>query len=367
MGAQQAAGVFHDWAWSEGLIPDGPMAPVTSQAADLALVRPVTDLGKQILRAKQIQGVAFNEPRNEIVVFTKRVAPASKRQLASLPTMVDDVHIKYRQGVQTPIGGLPSAPFGGPAYTVRNVGAAAVYTCGSSISVGNFREAGTMGSLVRDAKGVMHGLSNNHVSGSCSFAGIGLPILAPGVFDVVPNALPPFTIGFHAASLPMIAGSVDNVNPKGNLDAAMFRIANEARVSSYQGTAYDTPAQAAPLTANIEVEKVGRTTGHTRGRVLGQIHGAHPILYSAALYNFTGVVSFDPVFAIVGIGDLFSDNGDSGALITTIDANGQRFAAGIVVGGMNDGSAPGGKTTIALPIQPILQALGATLITGHNI
>jgi hypothetical protein len=101
--------------------------------------------------------------------------------------------------------------------------------------------------------------------------------------------------------------------------------------------------------------------------VIGQIYGAHPIQYSVPLYQFSGVVPFDPVFAIAGIGQLFSDNGDSGSLVTTIDQNGQRKAVGIVVGGKNDGSAPGGKTTIALPILPILQGLGVTLVSGLNI
>jgi hypothetical protein len=165
----------------------------------------------------------------------------------------------------------------------------------------------------------------------------------------------------------MIPGSADNVDPKKNLDAAIFKIARDGDVSSYQGTAYDTPAQIGTLEANLEVDKVGRTTGHTRGRVIGQIHGAHPISYSAPLYGFNGVVSFDPVFAIAGQGGLFSDNGDSGALITTVDSQGQRIAVGIVVGGMNDGSAPGGKTTVALQIAPILTAFQAILVSGHNV
>lgn len=367
MHTSEAARIFHDWAVSEGLMPDGPVAPITSTNVEFAQIAPVTEAGKQFLRAKQVQGVAFNEPRHEIVVFTKRVAPSSKKQLQALPSAIADVQIVYRQGVQNPIGHEPSVPFGGPAYVVRNSGAATFYTCGSSISVGNCRDAGTLGCLVRDAAGTLYGLSNNHVSGSCSFAGVGLPIVAPGIFDVVPGALPPFTLGFHANSLPFLAGSADNVDPKLNQDAAIFRIANDALVSSYQGSSFDSPATAIPLAADMEVEKVGRTTQHTRGKVLGQVYGSHAIQYQAALYSFAGFVSFDPVFAITGLGGLFSDNGDSGSLITTIDSDGQRKAVGIVVGGRTDSSAPGGKTTIALPILPILQALGVSLVTGHNV
>jgi hypothetical protein len=163
----------------------------------------------------------------------------------------------------------------------------------------------------------------------------------------------------------MVAGSADNINAKGNLDAAVFRIPNEELVSSYQGNHYDTPNQTGRLMPDMDVEKVGRTTRHTFGRVLGQVHGAHSVLYTAPLYGFNGSVFFDPVFAIAGKTELFSDLGDSGSLITTVDAAGNRLAVGIVVGGMNDGSAPGGKVTIALPIEPILQALETTLVYGH--
>jgi hypothetical protein len=118
---------------------------------------------------------------------------------------------------------------------------------------------------------------------------------------------------------------------------------------------------------NMEVEKVGRATQHTKGRVIGQMYGAHPVQYSSTLYGFSGFVFFDPVFSIAGHGQLFSDQGDSGSLMTSIDQSGQRIAVGIVIGGMTDGSAPGGKTTIGLPILPILQGLGVTLVGRHNV
>jgi hypothetical protein len=362
-----AARVFFEWASSEGLVPDKPLQDKQSTDAEFALVTPKTDPGIALLRSKQIEAVAFNDQTQQISVFTKRVAPKSKRHLALLPNRVDDVTIKYRQGVQEPIGGLPSSPHGGPAFVVRPAGGSNRYTCGSSISVGNYRDAGTIGCLVRDANGSLFGLTNNHVSGGCNFAGVGLPIVAPGIYDVVPNGLNPFTLGLHVRSLTMVPGSADNIDPTLNYDAAIFRISDQSMVTSFQRDVYDTPAGDVPLLPNMIVEKVGRTTGHTQGRVVGQIFGAHSVRYSAPLYAFNGDVFFEPVFAITGTVDVFSDNGDSGSLITTLDQNGQRFAVGIVVGGMNDGSAPGGKTTIALPIQPILAGLGVTLVSGHNV
>jgi hypothetical protein len=55
-------------------MPDGPTAPVEATPADMALIQPIKDKGKLILRAKQVQSVAFNEPQEEIIVFTKRQA-----------------------------------------------------------------------------------------------------------------------------------------------------------------------------------------------------------------------------------------------------------------------------------------------------
>lgn len=366
MDSIEAARIFHDWAYAEGFMPDAQAQP-TSTAADYAKIQNVTDKGRQLLRAKGVQAIASNDVRDRIIVFTKRATPASKKQLALLPTAIDNIEIEYRQGVQQPIGTAPILPFGGPAYIIRNSGGANRYTCGSSISVGNFREAGTLGCLVRDAQGEVFGLSNNHVSGSCSFAGIGLPILAPGVFDVVPNGLPPFTIGFHHVSLPMVSGAPDNVQWMNNSDAAIFKLANPAQVSSFQGSFYDTPAAVGPLSDDLQVEKVGRTTGRTSGRVIGQVFGAFGISYTAAQYGFAGVVYFEPVYSIVGIGAAFSAGGDSGSLITSVDENGVRNAVGIVVGGMQDSKAPGECITIALPIAPILQNLGVTLLSGHNV
>ncbi|RZL04511.1 MAG: hypothetical protein EOP36_00420 [Rubrivivax sp.] len=367
MPAVEAAAIFHDWAFMEGLMPEGPLAPLTSTPAQFASIEPLTDMGRQWLRAKQVQSVGSNALDSKIIVFLKRAASVSKKQLNLLPKRIGQVEITYRQGLQVPITGVTSTPFGGPAYVVRMANGQDVYACGSSVSVGNARDAGTFGALVRDANGVLFGLSNNHVTGGCSFAGVGMPILAHGVYDIAPNSLPPFTIGFHAAALPMVPGSSDNVDPTVNLDAATFRIADEAKVTSFQGNAYDTPFLSSSLAAGMSVEKVGRTTGHTRGTVVARIHGAFPVAYSAAQHNFNGSVSFTPVFAIAGTGDLFSDSGDSGSLVTTIDQNGARRAVGIVIAGTADSGAAGGKLTIVLPIEPTLQKLGVTLVSNHNI
>lgn len=366
MDSLTAARIFHDWAYREGTMDD-PSAPVTSTAEDFALIDNVTEKGIQLLRAKRVRAVGFNDSLKSVIVFTKRAAPGSKRQLATLPKAVDDVEIRYRQGVPNAIGDDPPTAQGTPAYVVRTTGTSTYYTCGSSISVGNNREAGTLACLVRNPAGELFGLTNNHVSGGCSYAGVGLPIVAPGIFDVAPGGLNPFTLGFHNHALPLVSGSPDNVNPKTNLDAAIFKLLTVDTVSSFQRDIYDTPSITGPISPGMTVEKVGRTTGHTTGIVISQVYGANHVVYQAQLYGFSGAVFFDPLFAIAGNTVQFSDSGDSGSLITTVDGAGNRRAIGIIVGSMNDGTAPGGKATLALPIEPILAGLGVTLVSGHHV
>lgn len=365
METEVAARIFYDWAATEGLIKD-PIEP-KSNVNEFAAIAPVQDSGKTLLRAKQVQAVGFNEPERQIVVFTRKAVPISKKAMSALPQTVDDVEITYRQGAQETIGEPPSLPYGGPPYSMRQSAGANRYTCGSSVSVGNYRDAGTMGCLVRNATGDLFGLSNNHVTGACNYANVNLPIVAPGIADVVAGGQLPFTIGLHAQALSMVAGSPDNIDHLANFDAAIFKILDGDIVSSYQRDAYDTPAVVAQLSPNLQVEKVGRTTGRTHGKVISQIYGPLSILYNTPLYEFTGHVFFEPAFAISGTGGaLFSDHGDSGSLITTVE-NGVRRGVGIVVGGMADKSAPGGKTTIALPLAPLLAKLQLTLVSGHNV
>lgn len=323
-----------------------PQNQATASAQEIALIQPMNDIGKSILREKQLQAVGFNEVEREVIAFTKRAASASKKLKQHLPAAVDDIPIKYRQGAQHAITPGVTVPLGGPTFVVRPSAGRPRYTCGSSISVGNHRDAGSLGCLVRDAAGELFGLSNNHVSASCSYAGIGMPILAPGVIDVAPNSLTPFTVGFHQRALPMVAGSADNVSPADNMDAAIFRIHDPQLVSSFQGNAYDTPTQTVPLTAGLTVEKVGRTTGHTRGVVISQFVGAHAIQYRADIYGFSGIVYFSPMFAVIGVGAEFSTAGDSGSLVVALLPGGERRAVGIVVGGMSDSAAPGGTVSV---------------------
>lgn len=362
MTVQEAANKFASWAAAEGFFEGYGQANI----ADGELLDHISDDGRRILRQRQVTQVGFDSPQGKVLVYLRRAVPG-KKLLEKLPAAIDGFSLEYVQGVEQPVGSNHTQPMGCPAWRIRQAAGQARYTCGSSISVGNYMDAGTLGALVRDQAGQLYGLSNNHVCGSCNHADVGLPILAPGVFDVVAGGLDPFTIGYHASTLQMTPGSVTIVNPGNNHDAAIFRIGNENLLTSYQGDSYDTPSAVAPMVAGMKVEKVGRTTGWTTGTVQCQIAGPMPINYTAPNYGFNGRVFYDPAFYITGETDVFSDNGDSGSLIVTTLPDGSRAAVGLVVGGSSSGSVPGGKLTIALPIMSVLATLNLMLVSGHNI
>jgi hypothetical protein len=309
---------------------------------------------ESVLRHRGISAVAFNDATNEVIVFTERNVQVGEKKLLPV-TVGEEITIRYIHGGMAQAGSPPSATTPSP-YVIRNN----AFACGGSIHPAKSIGAGTLGCLVRDAGGTLFGLTNNHVSGMCNYANLGEKILAPGHVDITADGLDPFTLGYHVRGLPMVQGLPDNVDISTNNDAALLRIANENQVSSFQGNSYDTPVNAFDLLPGQTVEKVGRTTGHTQGAVIGQIIGPHPVRYSTAGFG-DHVSFFDPVFAIQGPagGDPFSQPGDSGSLIT-IQQNGERFAVGLVFAGNGNG------ISFALPLIPILATLDVTLVSAHN-
>jgi hypothetical protein len=357
------ADVLHAWLVSEGLFTSSVRPPIEGALAMVDQLEPLTDAGKDILRSKGVHLLLVNNVDQQITVFLKRARP-SKRQLAALPKVSGGSTIEYRQGVAKEISGTPPQARGKPFYVIQQAGSDR-YACGSSISLGNCRDAGTLGALVKDADGVIYGLSNNHVTGGCNYAQKMMPVVAPGVFDVTPLGFDPSTLGYHERSLPLVAGIPGTADIANNLDAALFKIRDEATVSSMQGTWHDTPVETLPMASKMIVEKVGRTTGHTTGTIIAMAHEPVGIQYATEGidYSFSGQVFFDPVFVIEGKAQAFSEEGDSGSLVTTVK-DGIRYAVGLLIGGAK--GQGGVDYTFVVPIQPILEKLAVTLIGGHN-
>ncbi len=173
--------------------------------------------------------------------------------------------------------------------------------------------------------------------------------------------------GLHARQLDMAVGDPTSVDTTRNQDAAVFAIVNPGSVSSMQRDAYDTPTLVGDLVPGLQVEKAGRTSGFTKGTVLTEIVGPFGVGYKIDEYRFSGTIYFEPTFLVSGLGDRFSESGDSGSLVTNVDANGIRSAVGIIVAGLQDSRAPGGSLSVVMPIRPILDQMAMSLVSGHNV
>lgn len=356
-----AAGIRH-WALSVGLV-EGLPANAESDPAGAIPAFQFSEEQTQILRHRGISHIAYNNSTYHVYIYTKRRVTNAEREV--LPESLKGCVLSYPCGTIAELGD-PAVKAQGAAYAIVVAGGESRYACGSSISPGDELCAGTMGALVVDKDGRLFGLSNNHVTGACSHSTPGLPILAPGVLDVAANGLNPFTIGHHAKALRMYVGTQGNVDVFGNSDAAIFSIFNPAEVSSQQRNVYDTPTETIDPVEGMEVEKVGRTTGHTTGTIVGRMLVPVSILCSSERHNFKAEIWFANALIVHGNNTEFSDGGDSGSLVVTKDATGKLFACGLLFAGGQDSMAAGQHMTLILPIRPILEELGVTLVGGHN-
>lgn len=352
------------WAIARGLL--APL-PADVDAMYLANVGPIP-LGndaEQTLRHRGVESIAYNATTRTIFIYTTR--KVTQKELKSLPASVQRSGLSFPHGTVDVVGKGNLTSQGAP-YAVYTSPTGSHYACGSSISPGNDASAGTLGALVRLADGLIYGLTNNHVSALCSHVQIDTPILAPGVVDVGPNGVAPFTLGFHTRALEMNHGSVGNIDIARNTDAAIFKINDVGMVTSMQGGLYDTPIQIADPTEGMRVEKVGRTTRHTKGQIVSRQLRPAGVGYQVHSHGFNSTIWFGSVFTLHGLGSEFSLSGDSGSLVVHVDDHGRPLSAvGLIFAGGPDSSAPGGAKSLMVPIRPILQALGATLVGGHNV
>jgi hypothetical protein len=315
--------------------------------------------------SKPITAIGFANSKRRpprIFIYTRR--KLTKAEAAQLSENSLDFPIEFRVAQPFSVT-VPSQAATFPTMFRHNR-----LACGSSISIGNDRTAGTIGALLRNAAGELFGLSCNHVTGGCSNARIHAPIVAPGILDVGPSAPDPRTIGHHHRSLPFLQGDPSVVPAyKHNSDGAVFKVLDSDQMTSWQGHSYDTPAVVEDPEEDAPVEKVGRSTHHTRGIVESHLSGPLRIDYQSTIYHsaeeniaFRGSVYFDPVFTVRGVGGTFAIDGDSGALVVRREAGSEtpEAAVGIVIGGK------GHQETYIIPLKSALDALKMSLVSGHG-
>ncbi|WP_432562439.1 chymotrypsin family serine protease [Kineococcus sp. SYSU DK003] len=206
--------------------------------------------------------------------------------------------------------------------------------------------AGTLGGFVTvEGSDGLFVLSNNHVLANSDQAALDDPVLQPGPYDGGSAA---DRVGRLARAVALEAGGGNAV------DAAIALLEDVADAS---GVDLDYPGGRltgwAEPDDEVAVEKVGRTTGWTRGRIsaieLDDVAVQYPV----------GVVSFDGQFEVTGEVGAFSAGGDSGSLVFRPDT---RQAVGLLFAGSERGGANGAGLTFCNPIGLVLERLGATLV-----
>ncbi len=203
--------------------------------------------------------------------------------------------------------------------------------------------AGTLGGFVRTAGGLAV-LSNNHVLAAGDTAAIGDAVLQPGPAD---GGGPADRVATLAAFERLREGRRNLV------DAAVAVL--DAGVEADPGDLPGGPLGRVVLAGTDvdpedTVEKVGRTTGHTRGVVTA-------VEVDAVAVQFDEVVHrFDDQIEIQGLDGGFSAGGDSGSVIWR---SRDRAPMGLLFAGSSTGGPQGSGVTFANPLATVLRVLGA--------
>lgn len=203
--------------------------------------------------------------------------------------------------------------------------------------------AGTIGGFVVDDSDGVLVLSNNHVLADSDRGTPGDVIVQPGVADG--GAADGDRIGVLAGVV-----ALDEVAPN-LVDAATARFDDGIEVSTeYPGGALTGWVA---VTDDIAVEKVGRTTGLTQGRVSAIEIDGISVQYPS------GVLDFDDQIEVTGVGTAgFSAGGDSGSLVYRPDT---LEAIALLFAGSDTGGPNGQGLTYCNPIGTVLEQLGVRL------
>jgi hypothetical protein len=203
--------------------------------------------------------------------------------------------------------------------------------------------AGTIGARVTDGEHV-YALSNNHVLAAVNQGREGDPFLQPGVADGGHD--PDDAIGTLAEYEP-IEFCQAFVCPENRIDAALALTTKDELGNATPDGGYGTPRRRTEeVKLGMTVQKYGRTTGLTVGRVTG-VHATIDVGYGSASARF--------VDQIVISDGTFSNPGDSGSLVVTKGVLlGDRRPVGLLFAGSN-------ANTIANPIDLVLQRFGVSV------
>jgi hypothetical protein len=217
-------------------------------------------------------------------------------------------------------------------------------------SVGHYRiTAGTLGAFVVLRKGgEVRVLSNNHVLADEDRGKKGDAILQPGAYDG--GRAPQDRIGGLDRAVKLKPRGTNRVDAA--LGAVDGSVAYDPRTLRGVGTL--SGLAKSPVEDTGPVEKLGRTTGHTRGRVT-----AFELDNVVVGYDM-GNLRFDDQIEVEADGaGSFSQGGDSGSLVF---ASEDRGAFGLLFAGSDQGGTNGTGLTYVNPFAAVLSQLKADLL-----
>lgn len=210
---------------------------------------------------------------------------------------------------------------------------------------------GTLGSLVKDSSGKQYILSNNHVLARSNAGEAGELIMQRGYVDTVPTCSKNGTI--NVANLTKFV-KLNFAGGNNTVDAAIAKVI-PGQVSS-TGTILEIGTVSSTTvnpSVNLAVEKSGRTTAKTTGKIASINVSATVSGYGSCGKN-TNTANFVHQFLINS--RTFSAGGDSGSLIVTQPASGKKpNPVGLLFAGSS-------TSTIANPIKSVLTALGVSFV-----
>lgn len=285
-----------------GQIPNQPASQISIQHA----IDVQNQFTPALMKIPGVNGTGVGQEGSVPVVYIF----TNRESVAGIPAKLADVatHIEYVGTVYALDETDPYKGSGGGGG--KSSGFTATYRnpMWSGVSVGNDNEcaSGTI-SCVLAVGTTQYILSNNHVFARENAASLGEQIDQPGRYDTKcgPSGGVASLVYFQPISFNSGTNTVDCAIAE--LLTAGMPATSTAAINKY------TPAASpvAPI-VNMAVEKTGRTTGLTSGKI-GAINVTVSVQYSASnIATFTGQIY---------ISGRFSSAGDSGSLIVTNDAN----------------------------------------------
>ena len=217
-------------------------------------------------------------------------------------------------------------------------------------SVGHFAiTCGTVGGFVKLKKdGSVRLLSNNHVLADENRARLGDAVIQPGAYDSGSRA---------RDKIGRLVKFVRLTSPRSNkVDCALAALDSDIKYEASKLTGIDglKGTFKGPLAGGEHVEKLGRTTGHTKGRIT-----AFDLDNVVVGYD-TGNFAFDNQIEIEGLGSgPFCQGGDSGSMIFT---SADHLAVALLFAGSDQGGTNGKGLTFANPLATVLTQLRAELL-----